>query len=77
MSDIRPCPDCERLTRPPSARLADHPGTLARRYNSGKCNTCHYKGVPVIDDAPARMSIDEISAGLAHWLHQRRMRITT
>ena len=68
---IRPCLRCHRPTRPARALIADHPGTLIR--HGDLCVTCHSGGTAPTPHAP-RQSIEEITAGLVHYLQRRRDR---
>lgn len=71
---IRPCAQCNRLTRPSDGKASDYPvETRARRHNL--CDTCHRKGVPVDRPAP-RQPIEHIQAGLDAYLTRRRERIS-
>ena len=67
---IRECTGCHRMTRPPRAKSADHPGTVLRRYGD-KCCICHGRHAPEIIHAGQH---EYNVAGLRSFLARRRDR---
>jgi len=39
---VRPCTDCQRMTRPSKSRLTDYPDTIVRG-SAERCLTCYLK----------------------------------
>ena len=39
---VRPCADCQRMTRPSKSMLKDYPGTIVRG-SAERCLTCYLK----------------------------------